>query len=123
LSSGAFVQESIAGLTSYYEETESSLESIDHYLPVVAQRPGSGLVLVAVRQHHFEDWINSGNDFDESSLVAVERSLAGTWSGPTTIESDESWSEIGNAASTSAAGLFIGGTKGSGGVFVLRRLP
>ncbi|WP_164002992.1 hypothetical protein [Pyxidicoccus caerfyrddinensis] len=49
--------------------------------------------------------------------------MAGTWSGPTTIESDESWSEIGNAASTSAAWLFIGGTKGSGGVFVLRRLP
>lgn len=123
LSGGAFVQEPIGGLTSYYEETESSLESIDHYLPLVAQRPGSGLVLVAVRQHHYEDWIDPGNDFDESSLVAVERSSAGTWSGPATLEPDESWSEIGNVASTTAAGLFIGGTKPSGALFVLRRLP
>ncbi|WP_163988800.1 hypothetical protein [Pyxidicoccus caerfyrddinensis] len=122
-SSGSFIQEPISGLTSYYEETESSIESIDHYLPVVAQRPGSGLVLIAARQYHFEDWVNPGNDFDESSLVAVERSSAGTWSGPVTLEPDESWSEIGNAASTSAAGLFIGGTKASGAVFVLRRLP
>ncbi len=123
LTGGSFVQESIQGLTSYYEETESSIESIDHYLPVVAQRPGSGLVLVAVRQYHFEDWVNPGNDFDESSLVAVERSPAGAWSGPATLDSDESWSEIGNAASTTAAGLFIGGTKSSGALFVLRRLP
>lgn len=123
LSGGCFVHEPIGGLTSYYEETESSIESIDHYLPVVAQRPGSGVVLVAVRQYHFEDWINPANDYDESSLVAVERSPAGVWSGPTTLDSDESWSEIGNAASTSAAGLFIGGTKSSGALFVLRRLP
>lgn len=123
LSGGAFVQEPVVGLPSYYEETESSLESVDHYLPVVAQRPGSGLVLIAVRQHHFEDWIDSANDFDESSLVAVERSTAGTWSGPATLEPDETWSDIGSAASTSAAGLFIGGTKSSGGLFVLRRLP
>lgn len=122
LSGGSFVQEPIGGLTSYYEETESTIESVDHYLPVVAQRPGGGLVLVAVRQHHFEDWVDSSNDFDESWLVAVERSSAGTWSGPATLATD-GWSEIGNAASTSAAGLFIGGTKGSGALFVLRRLP
>jgi hypothetical protein len=123
LSGGAFVQESISGLPSYYEETESSIESITHYLPVVAQRPGSGLVLVAVRQHHFEDWVNSSNDFDESALVAVERSSSGVWSGPTTLDPAESWSEIGNAAATSAAGLFVGGTKSSGALFLQRRLP
>jgi hypothetical protein len=123
LVSGSFVQQSISGLTSFYSETESSLESIDHYLPVIAQRPGSGLVLLGVRYHHFEDWNDPSNDFDEVSLVSVERSISGTWSGPVTVLEDDSWSDIGNTASTSAAGLFIGGTKPSGALFISKRQP
>lgn len=123
LSSGAFVQEVITSLSSYYEETESSIESIDHYLPVVAQRPGSGLVLIVGRHHHFEDWNDSWNDFDLASLIATERSTSGVWSAPSTIDPYDSWSEIGNSASTTSSSLFVGGTQAAGGLFVSRRVP
>lgn len=120
LSGGAFVQEPVPALTAYYEETESSIESVDHYLPVVAARPAGGLVLFAVRHHHYEDWYNSANDFDLASLVATKRTPAGSWSGISTIDPDDSWSEIGNSASTTASELFIAGTKASGGLFVFK---
>lgn len=122
LDCGAFVSEPI-GLTSFYEETESTIESVDHYLPVGAQRPGGGLVLVVVRAYHFEDWNDSSNDTDVASLVAVERSSAGLWSAPATLDPQESWSEIGTSASRTAAGLYVGGTKNSGDLFVFHRLP
>jgi hypothetical protein len=120
---GAFVEESIPGLTPFYEETETWLEQITYYLPIVAQRPGSGLVLFAVRHHHFEDWEDSSNDFDLPSLIALERSTSGSWSAPSTVDPDDSWSEIGNAASTTATDLYVGGTKGAGGLFVAKRVP
>lgn len=123
LNAGAFVQVPVTSLTSFYEETESSIESIDHYLPVIAQRPSGGLVFLAVRHHHYEDWYDSSNDFDLASLIATERSTAGVWSAPVTVDSDDSWSEIGNTASATSNSLFIAGTKGSGGLFVYRRLP
>jgi hypothetical protein len=118
---GAFVQETIGGLSPFYEETESSIESVDYYLPVVAPRPNGGLVLLTVQHHHFEDWFDSYNDFDIASLISSDRSTAGVWSYPVTIDPDESWSEIGNSVSNTGAGLFIAGTKASGGLFVYQR--